>query len=111
MPDLARDCITSLAAYQGKHYNDFTSEEPGRIMHEIRFGELSRTKQIPHIPYYGTIDATQLWLMLFCEYIKWTGDLDFAKSLWPAIKLAISWLDKTIENGQWLFTLSTKSSP
>lgn len=99
MPDLARDCISVLAAYQGKHYNEFTAEEPGRIMHEIRFGELAKTGQIPHMPYYGTIDATQLWLMLYCEYIKWTGDLDFAQSLWPAVKLAITWLDKTVETG------------
>ena len=99
MPEIARDCITVLAAYQGKRYDEFTSEQPGRIMHEIRIGELARTKQIPHIPYYGTIDATQLWLMLFCEYIKWTGDLEFAKSLWPAVKLALSWLDKTVEEG------------
>lgn len=99
MPDLARDCITVLASYQGKQSNKFTSEEPGRIMHEIRFGELARVKHIPHIPYYGTVDATQLWLMLFCEYMKWSGDLDFAKSLWPSVKLAISWLDKMIESG------------
>ncbi len=70
MPDLARDCITILAAYQGKHTDEYTAEEPGRIMHEIRFGELARTKQIPHTPYYGTIDATQLWLMLFANILS-----------------------------------------
>jgi glycogen debranching enzyme len=103
-PELAKESIEVLAAYQGQKRDDYKAEEPGRIMHEVRFGELARTKQIPHSPYYGTIDATQLWLMLFCEYIKWSGDLEFAKQLWPAVKLALSWFDKCLEKGNGFLT-------
>jgi len=96
-PHLARECIEILAKYQGQIDNDYTGERPGRIMHELRLGELTRSKQIPHSPYYGTVDATQLWLLLFCEYVHWTGDLEFARELWPAVKLAVQWLDKATD--------------
>lgn len=98
-PHLARECIEILAKYQGQKRNDFTAEQPGRIMHELRLGELARSQQIPHSPYYGTVDATQLWLLLFCEYIHWTNDLEFAHELWPAVKLAITWLELSAEGG------------
>jgi glycogen debranching enzyme len=99
MPEIAKECIEVLAAYQGQSTNSYTAEQPGRIMHEIRFGEMARAHQIPHTPYYGTVDATELWLLLFCEYVKWTGDLEFAANLWPAVKLALGWLHKTMEAG------------
>ena len=98
-PNLARECIEILAKYQGQKSNDYTAEKPGRIMHELRLGELARSKQIPHSPYYGTVDATQLWLLLFCEYIHWTNDLGFAHEFWPAAKLAMQWLEETANGG------------
>lgn len=98
-PNLAKECIEILARYQGQVSNDFTAERPGKIMHELRLGELARSKQIPHSPYYGTVDATQLWLLLLCEYIHWTGNLDFARELWPAVKLAVQYLDATTDGG------------
>lgn len=100
-PSVARECIEVLAAYQGQIQDDFKAEMPGRIMHEIRFGELARTKDIPHSPYFGAVDSTQLWLILLCQYVQWTGDLKFAQDLWPAVKLALHWLDETTE-GQYL---------
>lgn len=99
MPEAARECIEVLAAYQGQRTDPFTDEHEGKIMHELRLGELARLKQIPHTPYYGTVDATQLWILLFCEYVKWTGDLDFAVQMWPTAKLASAYLDKAIVNG------------
>jgi len=99
MPELSRECISVLAAYQGQVTNQFRAEQPGRIMHEIRFGELARGGKIPHTPYYGTVDATQLWIYLLCKYVQWTGDLDFARDLWPQVKLAVSWLDKMTADG------------
>ena len=45
------------------------------------------------------VDATQLWLLLLCEYIDWTGDLDYARKLWPRVKSAIDWLNRTADNG------------
>ncbi|MDX2108480.1 MAG: glycogen debranching N-terminal domain-containing protein [Candidatus Melainabacteria bacterium] len=92
-PNLARECIEVMAAYQGQATDNFTEESPGRIMHELRLGELARAKAIPHTPYYGTADATQLWLILFCRYIDWSGDLFFARNMWPAVRQAIQWLD------------------
>ena len=95
LPDLARECIEVLAAYQGQNDDEERAEHPGKILHELRMGELARTGQIPHRPYYGTIDATQLWLYVFGQYIDWTADLDFAHRLWPSVKQALTWIDKT----------------
>src|SRR5204863_2366183 len=57
-PDIARDALLFLAAHQGRKEDAFREEEPGKIMHEIRRGELARTGEVPHTPYYGSIDAT-----------------------------------------------------
>ncbi|MBX9687582.1 MAG: hypothetical protein K2X27_12820 [Candidatus Obscuribacterales bacterium] len=99
IPFMARESIEILAAYQGKKNDPFKAEEEGKIMHELRLGELARSGQIPHSPYYGTVDATQLWLILICEYFKWTADLDFVSSLWPAVKAALSYLNKAEAQG------------
>lgn len=93
-PTVARECIEVLAAYQGQVQDEFRAEMPGRIMHEVRFGELARTNHIPHGPYFGAVDSTQLWLILLAQYVQWTGDLAFAQEMWPAVKLAINWLDE-----------------
>ncbi len=98
-PDLARESIEVLAAYQGTEANTFRAEEAGKIMHELRLGELARLGQIPHSPYYGTVDATQLWIMLLVRYIEWTGDLEFAKQFWPRVKHALAYLDRATAAG------------
>lgn len=99
MPTLSRETIDVLAAYQGQKSDGYKVEEAGKIMHELRLGELARTGQIPHSPYYGTVDATQLWLMLLCEYFDWTGDLEYVSDLWPAVKQAVSYLDREVDSG------------
>ncbi len=104
---MARECIEVLAAYQGQTENSYKEEEPGRIMHELRLGEQARTGQIPHSPYYGTIDATQLWLYLFGQYIQWSGDLEFAQKLWPAVKLSLDWLEKSSKTGYLIYNCSS----
>src|SRR5262249_45226417 len=98
-PQLAKETIEVLAAYQGRTKDQFKAEHPGRILHEIRFGELSRTKTIPHSPYFGTVDATQLWLILLGRYVQWTGDLELPKRLWPNVRAALGWLDRTTDGG------------
>ncbi len=98
-PDLARSCIDVLAAYQGQTTDTFRAERPGKILHELRVGELARMHEIPHDPYYGTVDATQLWLILLAEYIDWTGDLDYLHNMWPHVKLALRYLDTACRNG------------
>ncbi len=98
-PELARETIEVLAAYQGQKDDLYKAEHPGRIMHELRLGELARRAEIPHSPYYGTVDATQLWLILYAQYICWSGDMELAKRLWPAVQLALDWLDRACISG------------
>lgn len=97
LPDLSRECIEVLAAYQGTERNVFKAEFDGKIMHELRVGELARIGFIPHTPYFGTVDATQLWLYVFAQYIDWSGDLEFARRLWPAVKQALAFLDEALD--------------
>jgi len=99
LPDMTRESIQVLAAYQGTEDNAYKDEQPGRIMHELRLGEQARMGHVPHSPYYGTIDATQLWLYVFTQYIFWSGDLEFAKDMWPAVKNALGWIDRNLKNG------------
>lgn len=99
MPKLARECIEVLAAYQGEKKDTFKAERPGKILHELRLGELSRTGLIPHSPYFGTVDATQLWLILFSRYIDWSGDMAFAKQMWPHVRASVSFLEEEAGDG------------
>ncbi|CAN5633988.1 amylo-alpha-1,6-glucosidase [soil metagenome] len=96
LPDLAKECIEVLGAYQGTVVDEYRAEAPGRILHELRIGEMARTNQIPHSPYYGTVDATQLWLFVLGEYVEWSGDLEFAAKMWPAAKAALDWIDASL---------------
>jgi glycogen debranching enzyme len=91
---LARGALLELASLQGKECNDFKDEEPGRILHEIRQGELTRLGLKPHSPYYGTADATMLWLILLSEYWRWTGDGALVHRLGPHTRAALDWIDR-----------------
>ena len=101
-PSIARDTLYVLAHYQGKTDNDWREEEPGKIMHEIRFGEMARCQEIPHTPYYGTVDATPLWLMLYAEYYAWTGDEDTLNELWDNALAAMDWCDRNLKETGYL---------
>lgn len=92
-PDAAKGTLKTLAAWQGEQYNAERDEQPGKIMHEKRFGELVLSDQSPFGPYYGTVDATPLFLMLIVEYVKWTGDLALFHELQPEIEKALQWID------------------
>ena len=94
-PLLARETLTLLAKYQGKTEDEWREEEPGKILHELRLGEMARCNEIPHTPYYGTIDATPLWLMLYAEYYAWTHDQETLDRLWPNALAAMDWIDCT----------------
>ncbi|AET59212.1 hypothetical protein HPL003_12285 [Paenibacillus terrae HPL-003] len=91
---VAKGTIRTMAAQQGESVDPWRDEQPGKIMHEIRYGELANTNQIPFTPYYGTIDATPLFLMLIAEYARWTGDLEFVRELEPNIIGALEWIDR-----------------
>lgn len=93
-PAIARETLTILAHYQGKADDEWRDEQPGKILHEIRFGEMARCQEIPHTPYYGTVDATPLWLMLYAEYYAWTADYDTLERLWPNALAAMDWIDR-----------------
>src|SRR5205823_444648 len=80
-PELARGALHALASLQGTQVDDFKDEEPGKILHEIRFGELTALGLKPHRPYYGTIDATPLWLILLSEYWRVRGDAETSNEL------------------------------
>ncbi|MFP5503514.1 MAG: glycogen debranching N-terminal domain-containing protein [Candidatus Sericytochromatia bacterium] len=92
-PELAKGTVRYLAKFQGRDLNDFRDEEPGKILHEVRFGELTNLGQVPHSPYYGTIDATPLFLVTISEIFRWTGDLGFVREMWESIEQALMWID------------------
>jgi glycogen debranching enzyme len=89
---VAAGTLRFLAARQGRVRDDFKDEEPGKILHEYRRGEMANCREIPFIPYYGTIDATPLFVVLLAEYVRWTGDLRVARELWPAAQAALAWM-------------------
>ncbi len=91
-PEVARGALAFLAAWQGTKVDDFTEEQPGKILHEFRHGELANTREIPFIPYYGTVDATPLFLMLLEAYVRWTNDLEFLRAHWGHAKAAARWM-------------------
>jgi glycogen debranching enzyme len=93
-PTIAHETLAILAHYQGKVDDNWREEEPGKILHEIRLGEMARCQEIPHTPYYGTVDATPLWLMLYAEYYAWTHDQDTLEQLWPNALAAMEWIDR-----------------
>jgi glycogen debranching enzyme len=93
-PELARGALEALAGFQGTEKNDFKDEEPGKILHEIRFGELTAIGEKPHRPYYGSADSTPLWLVLLHEYWRWTGDDGPAKQLRDNALRALEWIDR-----------------
>jgi glycogen debranching enzyme len=89
----ARSAVSFLAHRQGAVDNAFREEQPGKIMHELRRGELAAMRAVPHSPYYGSVDATALWLLLLAELAVWTGDLDGFELRAPAVDAALAWID------------------
>jgi glycogen debranching enzyme len=92
-PELARTTLRVLGALQGTREDDFRDEEPGRILHEIRYGELVAFGERPHSPYFGASDTTPLYLVLLDEYERWTGDADLVRELEPNARAALAWID------------------
>jgi len=94
LPDVARETLQVLADWQATELDPDRDMEPGKILHELRFGELARTGEVPYRPYFGTVDATPLWLVLLAETYRWTGDLELVRSLWPNALAALRWIDE-----------------
>jgi glycogen debranching enzyme len=92
-PELAKGVLQFLAHTQAKDFNDFQDAEPGKILHEARGGEMANTSEIPFKMYYGTIDATPLFVSLAGAYLERTNDVSTIQNIWPQIKLALYWID------------------
>jgi len=95
---IARETLLILAEYQGKVDDEWRDEQPGKILHELRVGEMARCGEVPHTPYYGTVDATPLWLMLYAEYYAWTHDRETLEHLWPNARAAMDWVDRNCKD-------------
>lgn len=91
-PATAVDCLRVLAKFQAVVDDPWRDAEPGKILHELRMGELAKANLIPHTPYYGTVDATPLYLMLAGSYFRWTGDLQLMRELKPSFDAALGWM-------------------
>jgi glycogen debranching enzyme len=91
-PELAEATLTAMAELQASEWDDFGDAQPGKIMHELRRGSLASTGRIPRI-YYGTHDATLLFLILLDEYERWTADRALVRRLEPNARAALAWLE------------------
>lgn len=92
-PEISKDVLLFLAANQAVNLIPKQDAEPGKILHEARGGEMANTGEIPFKQYYGTIDATPLFIMLAGMYYERTADINLIKQIWPNIKAALQWID------------------
>ena len=93
-PQLAVETLGVLAAHQATEVDDWRDAEPGKILHELRTGEMAASGELPHTPYYGSVDSTPLWLILLGETYDWTGDRALLDRLWPNALAALDWIDR-----------------
>jgi glycogen debranching enzyme len=92
-PQLATETLRVLARYQGNERDDWRDEEPGKILHEFREGEMTRAAEMPFSPYYGSVDATPLWLVLLSETFNWTADEQLVRDMLPHAYRALDWIE------------------
>jgi glycogen debranching enzyme len=93
-PALAVGTLKTLASLQGSQCDSRRDEQPGKIVHEIRGGELATIGEVPFGRYYGSVDATPLFLWLLGRYVETTGDLELAEQLWSSAKGALDWIER-----------------
>jgi glycogen debranching enzyme len=92
-PRVARGVLKRLAFYQAKSVDPLADAEPGKILHEMRGGEMAALREVPFAQYYGSVDATPLFVLLAGLYVERSGDDETLKELWPAIEAALRWID------------------
>lgn len=110
-PHLARGVLDYAFGLLGSKVDSFTDEQPGKVFHEMRRGEMARTREIPFIPYYGSVDSTPLCLILLHDYIRWTMDMDKLKEWWPYALRALAWIERWGDSDQDGFLEYAKMSP
>jgi glycogen debranching enzyme len=93
-PAIAKRTLYTLARFQGTKVDAARDEQPGKIVHEIRVCEMAATGEVPFGRYYGSIDATPLFLWLVAEYTTASGDLTLARDLWPNVERALEWIER-----------------
>ena len=93
-PQVAIETLEVLAAYQATEDDPWRDAEPGKILHELRTGEMARAGELPHTPYYGSVDSTPLWLVLLGATFDWTGDRELVDRLWPNALAALEWIER-----------------
>ncbi|WP_112662311.1 amylo-alpha-1,6-glucosidase [Microvirga flavescens] len=89
---IARGVLLHLARNQAQVLDPEADAEPGKILHEVRFGEMAELGEVPFRRYYGSVDSTPLFVMLAGAYLERSGDIETARMLWPAVKAALGWL-------------------
>ncbi len=92
-PRIARGVLKRLAFYQAKTVDPLADAEPGKILHEMRGGEMAALREVPFAQYYGSVDATPLFVLLAGLYVERTGDEETLSELWPSIEAALGWID------------------
>jgi glycogen debranching enzyme len=92
-PTIARGVLRFLAATQATAVDPARDAAPGKILHEMRYGEMARLGEVPFARYYGSVDATPLFIVLAGEYFRRTADLETVRALWPHIEAALRWID------------------
>ncbi|MGM4894498.1 amylo-alpha-1,6-glucosidase [Tardiphaga sp. 839_C3_N1_4] len=92
-PRVARGVLKRLAAFQAKSVDPLADAEPGKILHEMRGGEMAALREVPFAQYYGSVDSTPLFVMLAGMYVERTGDDETLRELWPAVEAALAWID------------------
>ena len=92
-PDIARGVLSFLCATQADATHEEQDSEPGKVLHETRAGEMANLGEVPFGRYYGSVDATPLFVMLAGAWYERTGDLAFARTLWPHVERALAWID------------------
>jgi glycogen debranching enzyme len=107
----AYETLRMFAALQGTTEDGWRDEEPGKILHEIRKGELASLNEIPHTPYYGTVDATPLYIILAAELLKWTGDAEFINGILDNLERAAAWIDNYGDADGDMFVEYIRKSP
>jgi len=92
-PRIAKGVLKRLALFQAKAVDPLSDAAPGKILHEMRGGEMAALREVPFAHYYGSVDSTPLFVLLAGLYLERTGDLETLRELWPAVEAGLQWID------------------